>query len=161
MHAVMDRLDDLPKPALVALVVIGFIVFWPVGLALLVYTIWSGRMFCGRHGRHGRRYTPEDRDAAREARLETARVWTSSARSCWGVSVTASSAAWPAGVLTPSCAPAPGAPSAAAAADATSMTPSRDKPASRSADFALTVSGRTRSNYWPKVEDRPTEVRLA
>jgi hypothetical protein len=27
--------------------------------------------------------------------------------------------------------------------------------------FALTVSGRTRSNYWPKVEDRPTEVRLA
>ena len=36
MHAVMDRLDDLPKPALVALVVIGFIVFWPIGLALLV-----------------------------------------------------------------------------------------------------------------------------
>src|SRR3954454_4438278 len=61
MHAVMDRLDDLPKPALIALVVIGFIVFWPVGLALLVYLIWSGRMFCGRHGRYGRWYSPEGR----------------------------------------------------------------------------------------------------
>ena len=36
MYAVMDRLDQLPRPALIALVVIGFIVFWPVGLALLV-----------------------------------------------------------------------------------------------------------------------------
>ena len=35
-----------PKPAWIALVVIGFIVFWPVGLALLVYLKWSGRMFC-------------------------------------------------------------------------------------------------------------------
>src|SRR5436190_4019800 len=51
MYAVMDRLDQLPRPALIALVVIGFIVFWPVGLALLVYLIWSGRMFCGRYGR--------------------------------------------------------------------------------------------------------------
>ena len=67
MYAVMDRLDDLPKPALVALVVIGFVVFWPVGLALLVYMIWSGRMFCGRRGQYGRWYTPEERDAARDA----------------------------------------------------------------------------------------------
>ena len=59
MYAVMDRLDDLPRPALIALVVIGFVVFWPVGLALLVYMIWSGRMFCGRHGRYGRWYNPE------------------------------------------------------------------------------------------------------
>jgi hypothetical protein len=72
MHAVMDRLDQLPKPALIALVVIGFIVFWPVGLVLLVYMIWSGRMFCGRHGRYGRWYSPEQRDAAR-AEWETRR----------------------------------------------------------------------------------------
>jgi hypothetical protein len=78
MHAVMDRLDDLPKPALIALVVIGFIVFWPVGLALLVYMIWSGRMFCGRHGRYGRWYNPEERDAVREewrARREDWKAW--------------------------------------------------------------------------------------
>src|SRR5258708_38437638 len=84
MHAVMDRLDDLPKPALIALVVIGFIVFWPVGLALLVYSIWSGRMFCGRHGRYGRWYAPEDRDAARadwRAKREEWRAWK---RQRWG-----------------------------------------------------------------------------
>ena len=85
MYAVMDRLDDLPKPALIALVVIGFIVFWPVGLALLVYMIWSGRMFCGRHGRYGRWYTPEERDAAREewrARREEWKAW--KRRHRWG-----------------------------------------------------------------------------
>jgi len=85
MYAVMDRLDQLPKPALIALVVIGFIVFWPVGLALLVYLIWSGRMFCGRHSHHGRWYTPEDREAARaewRARREEWRDWKRRAR--WG-----------------------------------------------------------------------------
>ena len=85
MYAVMDRLDELPKPALIALVVIGFMVFWPVGLALLVYLIWSGRMFCGRHGRHGRWYTPEERDAARaewRARREDWRDW--KRRHRWG-----------------------------------------------------------------------------
>jgi hypothetical protein len=30
--------------------VIGFIVFWPIGLAILAYLIWSGRMGCGRYG---------------------------------------------------------------------------------------------------------------
>jgi hypothetical protein len=29
--------------------VLGFIVFWPIGLAILAYLIWSGRMGCGRH----------------------------------------------------------------------------------------------------------------
>ena len=82
MYAVMDRLDELPRPAFVALVVIGFIVFWPVGLALLVYSIWSGRMFCGRHGRYGRWYGPDGyRDARREAREEW-RAW--KRRQRWG-----------------------------------------------------------------------------
>jgi len=78
MYAVMDRLDALPKPALVALAILGFIVFWPVGLALLVYMIWSGRMFCGRHGRYGRWYTPDERDAARDewrARRDEWKAW--------------------------------------------------------------------------------------
>jgi hypothetical protein len=66
MYAVMDRLDDLPKPALIALVVIGFIVFWPVGLVLLVYMIWSGRMFCGKHGRYGRWHNHEEGSSTHE-----------------------------------------------------------------------------------------------
>ena len=63
MTGLMERLDDTPRPAWIALVVVGFIVFWPMGLALLVYLIWSGRMFCGRHGRYGHWYNPEERDA--------------------------------------------------------------------------------------------------
>ncbi len=39
-------LDDLGKPAWIALLVLSFILFWPVGLALLAYLIWSGRMAC-------------------------------------------------------------------------------------------------------------------
>jgi hypothetical protein len=44
------RVDELGKPAWIGLMVLGFILFWPVGLALLVYLIWSGRMGCGRRG---------------------------------------------------------------------------------------------------------------
>ena len=35
---------------LVALTVLGFIVWWPVGLALLAYTLWSRNMGCWGHG---------------------------------------------------------------------------------------------------------------
>ena len=38
-------LDDRGKPAWIAAMVLGFIFFWPVGLALLFYMIWSKRMF--------------------------------------------------------------------------------------------------------------------
>ena len=44
------KLDELGKPAWIALIVVAFWVFWPLGLAILVYTIWSGRMGCGYHG---------------------------------------------------------------------------------------------------------------
>ena len=50
MSDVVARIDDFGRPAWIALMVIGFIVFWPVGLAILAYIIWSGRMSCGRHG---------------------------------------------------------------------------------------------------------------
>jgi hypothetical protein len=38
-------LDERGKGAWIALMVLGFIIFWPVGLALLAYMIWSKRMF--------------------------------------------------------------------------------------------------------------------
>ncbi|APE43666.1 hypothetical protein BOO69_09745 [Sulfitobacter alexandrii] len=40
-------LDDRGKGAWIAAMVLGFIFFWPVGLALLMYMIWSKRMFSG------------------------------------------------------------------------------------------------------------------
>jgi hypothetical protein len=50
MSEVVARIDDFGKPAWIALMVLAFIVFWPLGLAILAYMIWSGRMGCGRHG---------------------------------------------------------------------------------------------------------------
>ena len=53
MSDVVARIDDFGRPAWIALMVIGFIVFWPIGLAILAYLIWSGRMGCGWHGHRG------------------------------------------------------------------------------------------------------------
>ncbi|MCB9947406.1 MAG: DUF2852 domain-containing protein [Rhodospirillaceae bacterium] len=58
------RLDDYGKPAWIAVMILGFVVFWPIGLALLAYLIWSGRMGCGRHRGPGRwHFEPADGDA--------------------------------------------------------------------------------------------------
>jgi hypothetical protein len=64
------RLDDIPKPAWIALMVVGFIVFWPIGLGILAYLFWSGRMNCRHNGRwhDERRADRDERRADREAR---------------------------------------------------------------------------------------------
>ena len=72
--SLMERLDDIPKPAWIALLVVSFILFWPIGLALLIYLKWSGRMFCSRHARWGAWNTPDGRSEGREAREEF-RAW--------------------------------------------------------------------------------------
>jgi hypothetical protein len=41
-----DWLDERGKAAWIIAMVAGFILFWPVGLALLFYMIWSNRMSC-------------------------------------------------------------------------------------------------------------------
>jgi Protein of unknown function (DUF2852) len=53
MTAVVKNLDDLGKPAWIAAMILGFILFWPLGLALLAYIIWSGRMSCTSYGPWG------------------------------------------------------------------------------------------------------------
>ena len=40
-------LDQRGKGAWIAAMVLGFIFIWPVGLAILIYMIWSKRMFNG------------------------------------------------------------------------------------------------------------------
>jgi len=51
------RLDDIGKPAWIGLMVLSFIIFWPLGLTLLAFLIWSGRMGCWRHDeRHAERW---------------------------------------------------------------------------------------------------------
>ena len=46
-HQAETWLDERGKPAWIIAMVLGFIIFWPVGLALLFYMIWSKRMFAG------------------------------------------------------------------------------------------------------------------
>ncbi|ARE41999.1 hypothetical protein RGUI_3858 [Rhodovulum sp. P5] len=48
-------LDERGKGAWIAALVLAFIFFWPIGLALLAYLIWSKRMFTGScKSRHSR-----------------------------------------------------------------------------------------------------------
>lgn len=58
------KLDDYGKPAWIGLMVVSFIVFWPIGLAVLGYLIWSGRMGCSKRN-FGRWYNTESRGRGR------------------------------------------------------------------------------------------------
>lgn len=43
---VVAKIDELGKPAWIAVLVLAFIVFWPLGVAILAFLLWSGRMGC-------------------------------------------------------------------------------------------------------------------
>ena len=45
---IVAKLDELGKPAWIALMVLAFCVAWPLGLAVLAFAIGSGRMGCGK-----------------------------------------------------------------------------------------------------------------
>jgi hypothetical protein len=62
------RLDDYGKWAWIAVTVLGFIVFWPIGLAILAYLIWSGRMGFWKCGGAGRWENEESRRGGRHGR---------------------------------------------------------------------------------------------
>src|SRR5258707_4330051 len=47
---IVAKLDELGKPAWIALTILGFMVWWPVGLATLAFIIGSGRMSCWKGG---------------------------------------------------------------------------------------------------------------
>ena len=42
--SIAAKLDDWGKPAWITVVILGFLLFWPIGLAILAYLIWSGRI---------------------------------------------------------------------------------------------------------------------
>jgi hypothetical protein len=50
MNDMIMKLDEWGRPAWIALMVVSFVLFWPVGLAVLAFILWSGRMGCGWHG---------------------------------------------------------------------------------------------------------------
>ena len=54
MSNVIARIDAMGMPAWVALMVVSFVIFWPAGLAVLAFLLWSGRMNCGKGSGFGR-----------------------------------------------------------------------------------------------------------
>ena len=48
----VEKLDELGKPAWIALMILGFIVWWPLGLVTLAFIFGSGRMAMGCWGHH-------------------------------------------------------------------------------------------------------------
>lgn len=69
-------LDDIPRPVWFVLMIVGFMIFWPIGLLVLGYLFWSGKMRCGHnsnwqswkmrsgfHGPTGNRAFDDYRDA--------------------------------------------------------------------------------------------------
>lgn len=74
---IVEKLDDIGKPAWIGLMVFGFIVFWPLGLGLLAFLFWSGRMGCWKRSRgqwwHGEKRSSTGNSAFDEYRMETLR----------------------------------------------------------------------------------------
>jgi hypothetical protein len=67
-------LDGIGRPAWIALMIVSFILWWPVGLAILGFLYWSGRMGCGHRSmdcqqrREGWRRAREEWHAMRQQR---------------------------------------------------------------------------------------------
>ncbi|WP_111731776.1 DUF2852 domain-containing protein [Roseovarius amoyensis] len=61
-------LDRKGKGAWIAAMVVAFILFWPLGLALLAYMIWGKKMICSSHRRRcGHRGAGLDRTTGNSA----------------------------------------------------------------------------------------------
>mgnify|MGYP002714753584 CR=1 FL=1 len=66
-----DWLDVRGKPAWIIAMILGFVFFWPLGLALLAYMIWSKRMFgCSNRRVSARYYAPATGNSAFDAYRE-------------------------------------------------------------------------------------------
>jgi hypothetical protein len=86
MH-LAERLDDIGKPAWIALMIVSFIIWWPIGLATLAFLFWSGRMGCGHHGHMS---WQERRERWRESREE----WRAMKRDAYGAMRSSGNAAF-------------------------------------------------------------------
>lgn len=82
MHRITDWLkqaeawlDERGRAAWIVTIVLAFVLAWPLGLAILAYWIWSGRMSCCKNRRSRRRRIgrPTGNAAFDEYRDETLR----------------------------------------------------------------------------------------
>ena len=78
MNALVHKLDDWGRPGWIAAMVLGFIFFWPVGLSVLAFLIWSGRMGCSNYayaGGYDRRARWERKMERMNLKMEGMRGW--------------------------------------------------------------------------------------
>jgi hypothetical protein len=66
----VDKLDDFGKPAWIALSVLGFMAWWPIGLAVLAFSIGSGRMGCWHNQNSDRWGQPSGRWQSKMERMQ-------------------------------------------------------------------------------------------
>jgi hypothetical protein len=55
----VDKLDEIGKPAWIIIMILGFVAWWPIGLLVLAFSLgtgrfWSGRMGCSHYRNDGR-----------------------------------------------------------------------------------------------------------
>ncbi len=75
---IATKLDDIGTPAWIAVMVLGFIIWWPLGLATLAFILWSGRMGC--HARGSARWEHkmqrmQERMERMKGRMEGSQWW--------------------------------------------------------------------------------------
>jgi hypothetical protein len=78
---IVAKLDELGRPAWIALMILGFIVWWPIGLAMLAFIIGSGRMSCWSH--HGVDHWQRKMERM-QAKMDRMRGWMGPGRGGWG-----------------------------------------------------------------------------
>src|ERR1700739_3292218 len=61
---IVAKLDEIGRPAWIALMVLGFCLWWPLGLATLAFIYGSGRMSCWNH-HHGAEHWQRKMDRMR------------------------------------------------------------------------------------------------
>ena len=66
------HLDDIGKPAWIGLMIVSFIMWWPLGLVVLGYLVGSGRMTCWAHGGGERWQRRMERMQERMERMQSA-----------------------------------------------------------------------------------------
>lgn len=82
MNALVAKLDDWGRPAWIGAMVLGFVVFWPIGLVILFYMLRSGRMGCYNYAYAGDRRDRHERKMERmQMKMDRMRSWFGEGRS--------------------------------------------------------------------------------
>ena len=72
------KLDEFGKPAWIILMILAFVWWWPLGLAILAFLIGSGRMGCWNHNGMSRWQNKMDRMQAKMDGMRGCDWWSSS-----------------------------------------------------------------------------------